>query len=419
MKIIVLGGGVIGVTTAYYLTEADHEVTLVERRQGLGLETSFANGGQISAGHAAPWASPQVPRNLLKWLGKRNAPLIFHFKADPYLWAWSLRFLRNCGPARFRVNTARNLRLALYSRDVLRQLRAETGLSYDERASGILHVFHAQRALDAAARFAETLTSLGARQEILDGADCARIEPTLRGSREEIAGGVYSPDDESGDAYKFTCRLAEKCRKRGVSFRFGVSVDSLIADGGEIDSVLAGDLRIEADAYVVALGSYSPKLIRGLGLRLPVYPVKGYSVTLPTTGYGGAPTVSITDEENRVVISRLGERLRAAGTAEIAGYDLRLNEARCRAILHVLLGLFPEGGDASRAEFWTGLRPMTPDGAPVLGPTPFRNLYLNTGHGSLGWTMACGAARVVSDLVSGREPDIDVAGLTLSRFGHA
>ena len=416
LKTIVMGAGVIGATTAYYLARAGHEVTVIDRQADVGLETSFANGGQISVAHPEPWAAPDVPLKLLEWLGKEDAPLIFRLRADPAMWAWGLRFLRNCTGRRRRLNTLRTLRLAAYSREVLTRLREQTGIAFDHRKEGILHVFRDPRELDKAVALVTLRREQGVAQETVDGKGCVRIEPALAAVIESLAGGIYAPDDESGDALLFTQALTRLCAEMGVDFRFRTVIAGLARDGDRVEAVVTDHGRLTADAYVLALGSYSPLLARGLGIRLPIYPVKGYSATLPITELGVVPTVGIIDEARRVVISRLGERLRVAGTAELAGYDARVNPARARAVLAAGLELFPNAGDADGATFWAGLRPMTPDGPPLIGATPYRNLFLNTGHGALGWTLACGSARVVSDLVGGRAADIDLEGLSLARF---
>lgn len=417
MRIAILGAGVIGVTTAYELAKDGAEVIVVDRQPGPGLETSFANGGQISANHATPWATPAAPWQALKWLGRVDAPLLLHLRWDPALFAWLARFLRNCTRARLRVNIERALRLALYGRQRLAVVRAETAIAYDDLRCGILHIFRSRREFEAALPGVKLMNSLGCRREVVDADGCMAIEPALAGARRQLVGGVFSPDDESGDAYLFTRQLAAQAAARGATFRYGTTVRRLVASDGRLVAAETDGGTLTADAFVLALGSYSPLLARPLGLRLPVYPGKGYSVTLPVRPPGdGAPRVSLIDDEHKMVYSRLGARLRIAGTAEFAGYDTGVNEARARFLLATALALFPRAGEAAAAEFWAGLRPSTPDGVPLIGPTPLANLYLNTGHGTLGWTMACGSARVVADLVLGRTPEIAIDGLTLDRF---
>ncbi len=416
MKTLVLGAGVVGVSSAYFLARAGHEVTVIDRQPGPGLETSFANGGQLSAAHATPWSNPSNLLKLLKWLGRDDAPLILHLNRDPAMWAWGMRFLANCTPKRVRINTERNLRVALYSRAALDELTDETGIDFDQRREGILHLYHEEGDFSRAIREAALITELGCRLEVRDPAGCVDLEPALGDAREGLAGGIYCPGDTSGDAHKFTARLAEICAGMGVVFRYDAPIKRLSVMAGRIAGVMTERGMVTADNYVLSLGSYSPLLLRPLGIRLPVYPAKGYSVTLPVTGSNRAPSVSITDEAHKLVYSRLGERLRVAGTVEFDRYNAELDTRRAEAILRSVMALFPECGDASRAEFWAGLRPLTPDGVPVIGPTKFGNLFLNTGHGTLGWTMSCGSGRIIVDLVEGRAPEIDMEGLGLERF---
>lgn len=419
MRTLVLGAGVVGVTTAYYLAKAGHQVVVIDRQPGAGLETSFANGGQISASHADPWAGPGTPLKALKWLGREDAPLIVRARFDPALWGWLLRFLGNCTAARNRINTERILRLAVYARDCLAELRADTGITYEEAQRGILHVYSDPREFEQAIPKAKVMSEFGCIREVLDVDGCVAREPALAESRDKLVGGTFSPDDESGDAHLFTVRLAEICTGMGVQFRYGTQIRRFMAGGDRIMSVATdgGSLTCEDyDMFVLALGSYTPLLLKPLGLKLPVYPAKGYSVTIPTGGSDGAPRVAIIDDERKIVYSRLGDRLRVAGTAELTGYDTDLRDERVGSILSAAMDLFPRCGDASKAEFWAGLRPTTPDSVPVVGRTPFKNLVLNTGHGTLGWTMCAGSGRVVADVISGRDPDIDLDGLGIERF---
>ena len=406
MHVAVLGAGVIGVSSAWYLARAGHEVTLVDRHDAVGEETSFANGGQISVSHAAPWANPRVPRKILRWLGREDAPLLFRLRADPAQWLWGLRFLRECTRARTRHNIRQLVALGLYSRASLQALRAETGLRYDDLQRGILHFFTSERELAAAHASARVMREQGCDIEMVSAARCVEIEPALKGV--PLAGGSYSATDESGDAHKFTVELARLAARRGVRPRTG-RIDALLAEGGRISGVQVGGEVLRADAYLVCLGSYSPLVLRPLGIRLAIYPLKGYSLTLPVVDERKAYTVSLTDDEHKLVFSRLGERLRIAGTAELNGYDTELNEARCQAILQRALALFPGAGDAGRVRFWTGLRPATPSNIPYIGVTSLPNLYLNTGHGTLGWTHACGSGRAIAEIISGRRPEIDFA----------
>jgi D-amino-acid dehydrogenase len=409
VKIIVLGGGVIGVSTAWYLAAAGHEVTVLERREAAGLETSFANGGQISAGHAEPWAKPAAVPKILRWLGREDAPLLFRARADPAQWEWGLRFLLECWPGRFERHSRTLAGLAGYSRECLRALRTELGLRYDHLERGILQFATSQGDFDAMAHHAEAMRALGVRREVKSGAACVELEPALRHSKDPVVGGVYNPDDESGDAYRFTQELARLAAARGVVFRFGAQIEAIEAGGDTVGAIrLKGAEPVMADACVVALGSYSPLLLKPLGVRIPVYPLKGYSITLPLgpAEADAAPSVSLTDEAFKIVISRLGNRLRAAGTAELNGYDTSLNPVRCAAITHRIRDLFPALGGVTVVDNWTGLRPATPNNVPVIGRTRLRNLYLNTGHGTLGWTLACGSASLIADVISGRAPRV-------------
>ena len=412
MRVTVLGAGVIGVTTAWYLLEAGHEVTVVDRQPQPARETSFANGGQISVSHAEPWANPQAPLKVLKWLGREDAPLLFRPRADLAQWIWGLRFLRECLPARTRTNTLAILSLAQYSGERLRALRDHTGIQYHCLARGILHLFTDEAGFARVPRRAQLLRDHGLPAEVLSPAECVRLEPALAECRVALAGGLYGAHDESGDARVFTERLASLAVRRGARFLLECNVKGLEGTGNRIVGAKVtwgneGHETLTADAWVVCLGSYSPLLLAPLGERLPIYPVKGYSVTVPTGPSHLAPTVSITDEERKLVFSRLGDRLRIAGTAELAGYDTTLNISRCRPILDRAFGLFPRAGDRTNVEYWTGLRPATPGNVPLVGRTRYENLFLNTGHGTLGWTLSCGSAAALADIVSGRAPQVD------------
>ena len=409
MKIAVLGAGVIGVTSAWYLAEDGHEVTVLDRREAPGLETSFANGGQISTGHAEPWAKPAVVPRIFQWLGREDAPMLFRPRADWAQWEWGLRFLLECFPGRFERNCRVLSGLAAYSRACLDQLRAGTGIRYDELSLGILHFCTESGDFEALARHAEEMRPLGIRREVKSAAECLAIEPALAHSAHPVVGGVLTPEDESGDAHKFTRELARLCAAKGVVVRTGAAIAAIESTGGRVTGVLlAGGARIEADVYVVCLGSYSPLVVAPLGIRLPVYPLKGYSVTLDLgAAAAAAPRVSLNDEAKKIVISRLGGRLRAAGTAELTGYDTTLNDVRCEAIATRVRQLFPALAGCEVIDRWTGLRPATPDNVPLIGRTRMPNLFMNTGHGTLGWTLACGSGRALADLVSGRRPAVD------------
>ena len=416
MRVLVLGSGVIGVSAAYQLALAGHQVTVVDRQPAPGMETSFANAGEVSPGYSAPWAGPGVPVKAIKWLLMRHRPLVIRANLDLDLVRWGLAMLRNCTAQRYELNKGRMMRLAEYSRDCLGALRTSTGIAYDERQRGTLQLFRTRKQFDASAGDIAVLKRSGVRFELLEVADCVEHEPALALVREKFVGGLLLPGDETGDCFKFTQRLATLAAANGVTFRQSTRISRLVSGHARIDAVETDAGRLEADAYLVALGSYSPLLLRPLGIRIPVYPVKGYSITIPITDTTGAPESTVMDETHKVAVTRLGERIRVGGTAELAGYTLKLHEARRQTLEHVVSDLFPRGGDVSKAEFWCGLRPMTPDGTPVVGPTGIRNLYLATGHGTLGWTMAAGTARVIADLISGREPEIDLSGLTLARY---
>jgi len=415
MKIIVLGAGVTGVASAWYLRKAGHDVTVIERRVGAGLETSFANGGQISVSHAEPWANPHAPLQILKWLGREDAPLLFRLRADWQQWRWGLEFLRNCTAARLRDNIRNLVALGNYSRAALRQLRAETGIAYDQLTRGILHFYTNTNTWRNAQQAAQLMRDAGCTLDVKTADECVAIEPALAGVRGRIAGGTYTPDDESGDAHLFTRELAALCAARGVVFRYGVTVDALARGAGNtissvtLHSANAAAETLSVNGVVVCLGVHSARLLRPLGVDLNIYPVKGYSVTLPILDPVRASTVSLTDDEYKLVFSRLGERLRVAGTAELNGYDTALNTARCEAIVRRTQELFPGAGDVQRAQYWTGLRPATPSNVPYIGGTRFDNLYLNTGHGTLGWTQACGAGMAIAEIVSGRAPEVNFA----------
>ena len=419
MRVIVLGSGVIDVTSAFYLAEAGHEVVVLDRQEGPALETSFGNAGEISPGYASPWAAPGIPLKALKWLFMRHRPLFIWPKPDPDLIRWGLRMLMNCTAARYEVNKSRMVPLAEYSRDRLRELRAACGIAYDERSQGTLQLFRTQKMLDGTAKDIAILQKYGVPYELLDVDGCVRAEPALGLVREKIVGGLRLPGDETGDCFKFTGALAAVCRQQGVEFRNGTRIDAILTEGGKVTGIATDKGTVTGDAYVVALGSYSPLLLRRVGIDLPVYPVKGYSLTVPITDPAGAPESTVMDETHKVAITRLGDRIRVGGMAELDGYSSKLRPARRATLEHVVTDLYPQGGDAKQASFWCGLRPMTPDGPPVIGRERYDNLYLNTGHGTLGWTMACGSGRVLADLISGRTPDIATAELSLARYRQA
>lgn len=417
MRILVLGSGVVGVTSAYYLARKGHEVTVLDRQPAAGMETSFANAGQVSPGYSAPWAGPGIPLKAMKWLMMHHRPLVVWPSLDPKLYFWLAKMLANCTEAAYRRNKARMVRLAEFSRDALKELRAETGIAYDERARGTLQLFRTQKQLDHVGADTVVLDAHDVPYQVLDVNGCIAVEPALARVRHKFVGGLRLPGDETGDAHLFTQRLAAIAGTLGVTFRHGVSIEKLRTEGGRIAGVeLKGGEVVRADLYVAALGSYTPALLRPLGIDLPIYPVKGYSLTLPIVDPAASPESTVMDETYKIAITRLGDRIRVGGTAELAGFNLALREPR-RATLAFSVGdLFPDGGDISKATFWTGLRPMTPDGTPIVGPTAYPNLFTNTGHGTLGWTMACGSGRVLADLIGGQAPDIAANDLALSRY---
>ena len=407
MKVLVLGAGVIGTSTAWYLTQQGHEVTVVDRREGAGLETSFANGGQISACHPEPWSGPQAPLKILKWLWRDDSPLLFRLRMDPHQWSWGLEFLFECLPARMQRNVADIARISVYSRSCLQQLRADTSIHYDELARGIMHFYTDREDFEGAAASAPLLREYGIEREVKTVDEAIAIEPALASAREHVVGVTYMASDESGDAHIFTRRLAELAATKGCKFEYGKPIDAIDVAGGQVAGVRVGGAVMKSDAYVVALGSYSPMLTRPIGLDLPVYPAKGYSATVPIRDASKAPHVSLTDEGAKIVMTRLGERLRIAGTAELSGYSTELNTVRCEALTKRAALMFPDAGEYGKATFWAGLRPSTPSNVPLIGRARYPNLYLNTGHGTLGWTMGAGSGRALADIISGRKPEVD------------
>ncbi len=416
MKMVVLGAGVIGVTSAWYLAKAGHEVTVIDRQPAAALETSFANAGEISPGYSSPWAAPGIPMKALKWIFMEHSPLIIQPRMDWTRLSWMARMLMNCTSEAYAVNKSRMVRLAEYSRDCLIELRAETGIRYDERTQGTLQLFRTEKQVAAAEKDTAVLKADGVPFEVLDAGACVAAEPGLASAKHKIAGGLRLPGDETGDCFKFTQSLADMARLVGVTFRHGVSIDGLEAEAGRITAVHTSEGRVTADAFVVALGSYSPMLVRNFGIKLPVYPVKGYSITVPIVDDARAPVSTVMDETHKIAITRLGDLIRVGGMAEIAGFDTSLSPKRQATLTHSVEDLFGGAGDQSQARFWSGLRPMTPDGTPIVGRSPIRNLFLNTGHGTLGWTMAAGSGRVLADIVSGRRAEIEAADLGYARY---
>jgi len=417
MKVLVLGSGVIGVTSAWYLAEAGHEVTVIDRQPGPALETSFANAGEVSPGYSSPWAGPGVPVKAVKWLLMKYGPLIIRPALDPHMWNWVFKMLRNCTAERYALNKSRMVPIAEYSRDTLKALRASTNIAYDDRAKGTLQLFRKQYQLDGIGGDVAVLKQYGVPFNVLDQDGCIAAEPGLSAVREKFVGGLQLPGDETGDCQMFTTRLSEIATAAGVRFEFGVTLKAINTGKGRISGVSTSAGERTADAYVMAMGSYSPIWMRKLGQPIPVYPIKGYSITVPIVNAEVAPESTVMDETYKIAITRLGDRIRVGGTAAIAGYDLSLQQGRREALEHSVGDLFPGAGDLNAATFWTGLRPMTPDGPPIIGASKYPNLYLNTGHGTLGWTMACGSGRVLADIISGRKPDIDAGALSVGRYG--
>ncbi len=416
MHVIVLGSGVIGTTTAYYLARLGAKVTVLERQPGSALETSYGNAGQVSPGYSTPWAAPGIPLKALKWMFQKHAPLAIRPDGTLYQWRWMAAMLANCSADRYAVNKERMLRLAEYSRDCLRELRAAAGIHYEERARGTLQLFRTEAQMEAARRDIAVLEEVGVPYELLDRNRLVTAEPALARAAHKLSGGLRLPNDETGDCRLFTVRLAELAAGLGVEFRYGQQVEALAAAGGQISGVRVGGQTLTADRYVAAFGSYTRRFLAPLGLDLPVYPVKGYSLTIPMTDESAAPVSTVLDETYKVAVTRFDRRIRVGGMAELSGFDLRLKDARRKTLELVVNDLFPGCGDLAAAEFWTGLRPMTPDSTPIVGATRYGNLYLNTGHGTLGWTMACGSGKLVADLVMGKRPAIRTDGLDLSRY---
>lgn len=416
MRVVVLGAGVVGVTAAHYLHRAGHEVVVIDRQPGAALETSFANAGEVSPGYASPWAAPGIPAKAIRWLLMRHAPLILRPSFDMAMLRWLTAMLRNCTEERYALNKSRMVRLAEFSRDELIALRGDLGIEYDQRSLGTLQLFRTAKQMDASAKDMDVLRSYGVPFELLDRAGCIDAEPGLALSNGNFEGGLRLPNDETGDCHLFTSRLVERLTSSGVEFRFRTKILGLDASGREITRVRTDGGDVRGDAYLLALGSYSPALVRPLGIQLPVYPVKGYSITVPIADPAQAPVSTLLDETYKIAITRLGARIRVGGMAEISGYNRSLPKQREATLLHCLNDLFPKATSAGETGFWSGLRPMTPDGPPILGATRVSNLFLNTGHGTLGWTMACGSAAVTAAIISGDRPPIDINGLGLERY---
>lgn len=413
MRVVILGSGVIGVTTAYYLAQAGHDVTVLDRQPGPALETSFANAGQISPGYASPWAAPGIPLKAVKWMMQRHAPLSITPDGTRFQLAWMWQMLKNCNADSYAINKERMVRLAEYSRDCFKALRAATGIAYEGRQQGTTQLFRTQKQMDDAAKDIEVLKETGVPFELLSAQELLSAEPGIAAGR--LVGGLRLPNDETGDCQLFTTRLTAMAEELGVKFRYNVDITGLATAGGEIAGVHCGAELVTADSYVVALGAYSTPMLKDL-VDIPVYPLKGYSITVPIVDAARAPTSTILDETYKIAVTRFDDRIRVGGMAEIAGFDKRLNPRRRETLEMVVNDLFPGAGDTARATFWTGLRPMTPDGTPVVGRTALRNLFVNTGHGTLGWTMSCGSAQLLADIMSARRPAIFADDLSVARY---
>jgi len=413
MRVVILGSGVIGVTSAYYLAKAGHDVTVLDRQAGPALETSFANAGQISPGYASPWAAPGIPLKAMKWMLQRHAPLSITPDGTLFQLQWMWQMLQNCNAERYAVNKERMVRLAEYSRDCFKALRASTGIEYEGRQQGTTQLFRTQEQMDAAAKDIAVLEETGVPYELLSREQLISAEPGL--ARNKLVGGLRLPNDETGDCQLFTTRLTAMAEQLGVKFRYGMDITGLVSEGEQIKGVQCGPELVTADSYVVAMGAYSTALLKQL-VQIPVYPLKGYSITVPIVNADAAPVSTILDETYKIAVTRFDDRIRVGGMAEIAGFDKTLNPRRRETLEMVVNDLFPGAGNTAEASFWTGLRPMTPDGTPIVGRTGLRNLYINTGHGTLGWTMSCGSAQLLSDLISSRRPAIRADDLSVSRY---
>jgi D-amino-acid dehydrogenase len=416
MHVIVLGAGLMGVTSAYYLAKEGHQVTVVDRRPDVALETSFANAGLLTPGHASAWASPRAPMILLRSLWRRDTSLRYRLKLDPRMWGWTLQFLRNCTAERNRANTMVKLHLCLHSQQETDRITRETGIAWDRISKGALYLHRDKAYLKTAQANFPMMRDAGVKLRAIDMDEVIQLEPALQASHDKLVGAIYVEGDESGDARKFTQGLAEICRGLGVNFRLGERIERIEGDRSGISGIVTSAGTVKGDSYIMALGSYSPQLVRHLGVKLPIYPVKGYSVTMPIKDPAGAPTIGGVDEHNLVAFSRLGDRLRLTGTADFAGYDTEFETHHFTHMLKAARELFPQGGAYEQPSYWACLRPMTPDGPPIIGASAVKNLWLNTGAGHMGWTMACGASQLLSDLMAGRKPVIDPQPFNVSRY---
>jgi D-amino-acid dehydrogenase len=414
MKTIVLGGGIVGVTTAYFLARAGDEVTVIERQPGVALETSFANAGLVAPGHSYTWASPRAPKIMLKSLYREGQALRLKLNPDWRMWIWCWKFLQNCTVEKSRLNTSRKVRLCRYSQAQLQAVSAAEDLAYDRISQGLLYVYRDTASFERGVANMSILSENGLPLQTLDRRATIEREPALAAAADKLAGAIYCPTDESGDAPLFSKALYARCVELGVKFQFDTSIKRLSASADRVDYVETSQGRLSADRYVLALGSFSPGIARSLGYNLPIYPVKGYSVTLPVEAGHTPPDVGGVDENNLTAWARFGNRLRFTATAEFAGFDTRHTPADFKHMLLAARDLFPDGANYERPTYWAGLRPMTPEGTPIIGATRHSNFYLNTGHGHMGWTMSCGTASILADIMQNRTPEIDITGLTLS-----
>ncbi|QEY23110.1 D-amino acid dehydrogenase [Neisseria animalis] len=416
MKTVVLGAGIAGISTAWYLLQQGHEVTVIDRAEAAAMETSFANAGQLSYGYTTPWAAPGIPAKAAKWLFRQHSPLILKADGSLFQLQWLMQMLQNCTTERYQTNKERMVRISEYSREMFRRFEAETGMDFEGRKKGTLQIFRSTKEVEAAEKDIEVLAEYGVPYQRLKPEECLQHEPALHHALGKIAGALHLPNDATGDCHLFASRLKNLCEAKGAVFKFGHAVERFEHNGKQIQAVYAGGERFEAERFVCALGSFSRTVLADLGLKLPIYPVKGYSLTLPVTDGNEAPVSTILDETYKVAITRFDKRIRVGGMAELSGYGLSLPPERRETLALVVNDLYPKGGDLEKAEFWTGLRPMTPDSTPIIGAAGFNNLFLNTGHGTLGWTMSLGSAKITADLVCGITPEVRSDDLALSRY---
>ncbi|WP_416190159.1 D-amino acid dehydrogenase [Neisseria sp. CCUG17229] len=416
MNVVVLGAGVTGIATAWYLLEKGHQVTVIDRAEAAAMETSFANAGQLSYGYTTPWAAPGIPAKAAKWLFRPHSPLILKPDGSRFQWQWLMSMLQNCTTERYQTNKERMVRISEYSREMFRRFEAETGLDFEGRHKGTLQIFRTQKEVAAAAKDIEVLAEYGVPYQRLQPEECLQFEPALRHALDKIAGALHLPNDSTGDCHLFTQRLQALCEAKGAVFKFEHNIECIEHQGRNITAVIANGQRFEADRFVCCLGSFSRTVMAQLGLDLPIYPVKGYSLTVPVINGDEAPVSTILDETYKVAITRFNDRIRVGGMAELSGYEIKLPQERRETLALVVQDLYPQGGDVAKAMFWSGLRPMTPDSTPIIGATRYENLFLNTGHGTLGWTMSLGSGRITADLVSEIAPEIRTDDLGMARY---